>query len=350
MAQNYSQVLAELGQRLEPKLVSQINRANVLAQILSNEPAQDSVCRWEVRMGTETPTTAVIADGTDVSVFNTDTKKPAVLQFGTYHDAFSITDKQISAAMVANNPEALMDIFSHELMESVERLSRAVAYDAILGAGGADQIHGLLAAGAPAVGATGTYATINRATPGNEQFRGNSQAEVGTPALSASILRKMDTAIYNASGLRPDAWLCNPINHNQYGDSLGSNRRYIQDVQVDKGLVKLDGGYRVLEFDGAPVIMDKLVPAGSVIALSTSVVKWSQLPPPADRGLFSIGEQKTIMGSPERQMPGTSLPLTAYVKRLATGGNANKFAVYVYPQLKVKRPGACGVITGLLAS
>lgn len=352
MAQTYSALLAELGTRVYPRVISQINRSNVLAALLPEEPAWDSVCTWDVRMGTETPTTAVIADGADVSVFGDDTIKKATLQFGTYHDAFALTDKQLSAAAIANNPESLYDYFEAKYLESIERLSRAIANDAINGDGSANTIHGLLASGAPAIGAVGTYAGIDRSVGGNAQFRGNALALVSTPAITADHLRSADTLVYNASGTRCDAWLMNPINHNQYGSSLGSNRRYIQDVFTNDGrTVKLDGGYRVLEFDGSAVIMEKLIPAGTIVGVNTSSMSWSQLPaPPQAASLLAIGGSKMLGGSAERQLNGKTMPLTAYLKRLANAGNANKFANYVYPQLKVKRPNCNVIITGALAS
>jgi hypothetical protein len=352
MAQNYTQILTELGQNIAPKVVSQINRTNVLAALLKEEPAYDAVCTWDVRMGTETPTTAVIADGADVSVFNDDTIKKAFLEYGTYHDGFQITDKQMSAAGVMSNPNGLFDYFEAKLMESAERLARATAKDAITGAGGADRIHGLLAAGAPAIGATGVYAGIDRAVGGNAQFRGNALAVAATPALSASHLRSADMLVYAAAGTRCDVWLMNPVNFNQYGDALGANRRYIQDVYKNDGsTVKMDGGYRVLEFDGAAVIMDKLIPAGTVIGLDTQSMAWSQLSANnVTNAIFSMGGTRMLNGGAERQLDGKSSPLTAYLKKLANGGNANKFALYCYPQLKVKQPNRNVIITGLLST
>src|SRR5688500_2488261 len=115
---NYASLSAALATLFEDDVSSQINRAVVLAQVLEVVPGTGKNITWAIRHGSATG--ATIADGADVSVFNNDTKAPATLDFGTYHDAFSITGKILAAARAAGNPRQLASLFVDELGDSTE--------------------------------------------------------------------------------------------------------------------------------------------------------------------------------------------------------------------------------------
>ncbi len=115
-------VLASLADRFRSRLANQINRASVLAQLLPVGTGTGKNIQWVIRTGSALGSS--IADGADVSVFNNDAKDPAVLQYGVYHDAFSLTGKAMAGARAAGNPEELAALFMDELGDSVDQILR----------------------------------------------------------------------------------------------------------------------------------------------------------------------------------------------------------------------------------
>ena len=335
-----------LATKYEDQIAWQINRAVVLAQLLPVTPGQGKNIQWDLRTGTAVPTTAVIADGADVSTWNSDTKVPAVLQYGTYHDAFTISGKALDLARASGNPAELANLIEEELSESITRLAVAIAYDLYVGTGATNHINGLVTATstAGALAATGTYATIARS--GYAQWAGNVLSNGAVErALTLELMRDMDRTIYTASGKNADLIVCGPLAHEAYGNLLGQPRRYVQDVTVRGIKITLDGGFKSLEFDGVPVIRDSLCPAGYMLFLNTEQVHLKQPPMmPGNRGMVALA------GTPESQFGAGSMKLTAKVKALAETGDHVKIALFAYPQIQVKRPNACGMISDLLTS
>jgi hypothetical protein len=270
-----------------------------------------------------------------------------VLQFGTYHDAFSISGKARAAAAAAGNPAELVDLFGEEIEESVQRLALKIAQDIYTGTGAADNINGLLTASgaAPAIAATGIYAGINRATYSQWDATVMSNGAVPRP-LTVDLLREMRRRVYTASGEKPDLIVTDPIQHEKYGATFGTNRRYLQDIFLRGQMIKLDGGYQVLEFDGIPVVEDVNHPTGKVTFLNTRHCHLKQLPSPAD-ALNGGKGNITLHGTPEEQYGQQAMKLSARVQPLAITGDALKFALFTYPQIQLKRPNTTGVIEDL---
>lgn len=325
---------------------NQINRAVVLAQVLDVKPGTGKNIQWVAKTGTATPAGAVIADGADVATFNNDTKSPAVLQFGTYHDAFALTGKALAAARAAGNPAELAALLVDELGDSVERLARAIGEHVYTGTGATNTIHGLHDATVPAIGETGIYAGINRATV--TQWQGN-VVDAAAANLSFAHIRQLRREIYVASGEKPDLFITDPVQHEKLGALYQQERRYVDQIRrADGTVIKLDGGYQVLEFDGIPVIEDTQHPAQKFTALNTRHVYLTQLPDSPDavnRAMGSVG----LAGTPEEQYGAGKIKLAARIQPLAITGDAFKFQLILYPQLVVRRPNSCGYITNLAA-
>lgn len=345
MAQvSLSAIATALATLFEDKIQWQINRAVVLGQLLEVSPGTGKNIQWVARFGTATPATAVIADGADVSVFNSDSKVPAVLQFGTYHDAFSITGKARAGAAAAGNPNELADLFAEEIMESVTRLAKAIAVDCYTGSGATDTLHGLLHSQG-GISATGTYATIDRAV--QTQWASNVLANGGVARpLTLDLMRQMRRSIYTQSGERPDLIVTDPIQHEKYGKLFATERRYVDAVRIRGEAIKLDGGYQVLEFDGIPLVEDINHPAGKMTFMNSRHVKLKQLPDSPDSMNRAAG-MVALQGTPEEQYGAGSPKLVARIQPLAITGDAYKFQLICYPQIQVKRPQACGVIEDL---
>jgi len=340
-------VLNALASRFKSQLSNQINRASVLAQVLPVGAGTGKNIQWVARTGSALGSS--IADGADVTVFNNDDKRPAVLQYGVYHDAFSITGKALAGARAAGNPEELASLFLDELGDSVERLASRLNIDFWSGDGTGENMFGLLAA-AGGLQDSGVYAGIDRAAVA--QWQGNVLDNAGTGrALTFDVMREMRRTIYEASGEKPDLIVCSPALHEKYGRLFGAERRYVDQIRMRGNTIRLDGGYQVLEFDGIPVIEDKDCPTESatqhqMVFLNSRHVEIMQLADQSDRVNNGLSMAR-LGGTPEEHMGSGEFGLQARVQPLAITGDAYKFALYVYPQVCVKRPNACGVIKDL---
>lgn len=342
--QEYSTIESVLADLFYDDLSNAINRAVVLGQILDVKPGPGKNIQWVAKTGTATPATAVIGDGDDVTVFNSDTKRPAVLQYGTYHDAFAITGKALAAARAAGNPAELAALLVEELGESVTRLASAIGAHIYTGDGSTDTIAGLLDATNPAIGDIGTYATIARGSVA--QWKGN-VVDANGDTLSFELIRDLRRAIYVASGQKPDLFFCDPLQHETLGLLYGDKRRYVDEIRRNDGTrIKLDGGYQVLEFDGIAVVEDVQCPAGVFGALNTRYVHLSQMFDSPDALNRAMG-QVQLAGTPEEQYGAGKLKLSARIQPLAITGDAFKFQLILYPQLVVRCPNTCGYIENL---
>lgn len=324
-----------------------INRAIVLAQLLPTVPGNGKNLSWVGRFGVAAPATAPIADGATVSVLNSDAKVAATLNYGIYHDAFSTTGFAAASAAASGNPAELSDLFAEEIMESTTRLAMAVANDIYVGTGAGVNMNGLLSASgaAPGIGATGTYAGINRGT--QTQWAATVMANGGAPRpLSLALMREMRRRIYIASGMKPDLIVCDPVTHEKYANLFGPERRYNQDVTLRGQTIKLDGGMQALEFDGIPVVEDVSHPAGKMTFLNTREVALRFLPDAARVAAQSRGSV-ALSGTPEEQFGFGGTKMSARIQPLAVVGDAFPFALYIYPQVQVRRCNAHGVINDL---
>lgn len=335
-------VASALATIFEDQVVDQFNRSVVLTKLLPFAEAEGQNITWDANFGT-LPGSSVLADGANVSAFNNDSLVKATLNFGTYSEAFSVSGKALAAAARAANPEQLADLFAEKMDNAVTRLAANLNKDFFSGSGATDTIMGLTAAGG-GLKATGTYAGIDRSV--QTQWAGNELTAGGTARpLTFQLMRDTRKAIYVASGLMPDLIVCDPSQHEAYGNLFGSNRRYVQQISLRGQKFALDGGYQALEFDGIPVIADPNCPAGMMLFLNTKYVKVRQLPSamvPDQRG-GSI----RLHGTAEEQLGSGETGMTARINPLAVNGDAYPFQLILYPQIQVTRPNACAILGDL---
>lgn len=327
----------------EDKVASTINRATVSLELFDVEDGGAAI-QWDAEFGSAVG--AARAEGADVSAFNDDELVPALLDYGTYDDAFAITGKALAKAYASGNPKDLEDLFGYKIMRSAERLAKGIAGNVHDGTGATDQIAGFRpTGGGGALGATGTYAGIDRAT--YPQWAATVKANGGVGrALSLDLMRETVTDIYKASGLHFDAVLCDPDMHRKYGALIGQERRYVQQVTLRGQTIVLDGGYQVLEFDGRPVIMDVDAQPEEMLFLSSNDIKIKQLPSPV-RSEHSGGMTMGIGGTPEHQLGASRKRLQARVNFLAKAGDKYKFQLIAYPGLQVRTPNRHGVLADI---
>lgn len=333
-AVDLSAIASALATLFEDKIAMQINRSVVLAQLLEVKPGNGKNLTWNARFSAASYQAAVIADGADVAGYNSDLKVPATLDYGTYHDPFSISGKARAAAALTGNPADLEDLYAEEIEESVTRLASNIGSDFYVGTGATDHIMGLTATNGP-LKATGTYANISRAT--YTEWASNVLANGGVErALSFSLMRQATRAVYDASGEHVDLIMCGSLIHEKYGELFGDNRRYLQEVYLRGQKIVLDGGYKALEFDGIPVVKDRHCPAGKMLFLTTSHIKIRPLPHAPDAVNRSTG-MIGLHGTPEGQYGAGKNVLTARINPLSVTGDAYKFQLITYPQIQVKR-------------
>lgn len=336
MAMNIAALANLMAELFDDRIASQINRTAPLLQLLPKKMATSKEVRWDAKLGAAGTGSAVIADGTAPSVFTSDTRKPASLQYGTYHGAFSITPKTFAYARAAGNPSELADIFMEEMGDCIERLAVDVAVDVFAGAGGANTIAGL----GLGVDSTGVYAGVDRAV--DTQW---ASSEIDNTITTNSLeidMRQMRTDIYKASALPPDLIVCDPDTFKKYGDTFTGSRQYRQDVFLRGQKISLDAGYSALDFDGIPVVQDVRCQANTMYFLNTNHVTLEQLPDPNTAG--NQGRIITASAETDQEQNIGGGVLQARFIPLSFDGGTYPFVLYVYPQLAVRRPNSCGKI------
>jgi len=342
---NLSAVAASLGTIFEDQIVSQINRATVLLQVLPTGFGNTHNIKWVNRFGTGTGST--ITDGADVdrtSGVGNDDRVAATLEYGTYNESFAVTGKALAGALATGNPADLKNLFAEELSDAIERLTKKLQLDLYTGTGTSEAMLGLYAT-AGALRATGTYAGIDRAVrtqwAATEMLNGSV-----VRALTLDLMREMRRRIYIASGKKPDLIVTGPIVHEKYGKLMGQQRRYVQEVLMRGQRIVLDGGYQLLEFDGIPVLEDVDAPADKMAFLNTRYLRVLQLPDSPSAVNQSQG-MVGLKGTDEEQLGMPSAKLQARINPLGRDGDKYVFQLILYPQLQNKRCNAGGFIGDL---
>jgi hypothetical protein len=342
-----STVVDSLATIFEDEIASQFNRSVVLSQLLPFKAGSQKQLAWVPEFSDSSKNYAgAVAEGADVSNYSDDVLKPATLPWTNYSEQFSISGLALAAAAATRNPMEIADLFAEKLDRAVTRLCRKLNVDWYSGDASASpaQIAGLLDADG-ALQAASTYAGLSGATYSEWNANVNSHGGV-LRDLSIQLMRDLRVSIFNASGERPDLIICDATQQERYGALLGPARRYVQDVSLRGMSVKLDGGYQSLDFDGIPVIADPNCPAGSMLFLNTKHVAIRQLPPAMmPMGLSSATIR--LHGTAEEQLGQTGTAMVARINLLAVTGDAYKFQLILYPQLQVRRPNTCGVLSDL---
>lgn len=349
-AVDVSRITSALATLFQPRIIAQMNRSVVGLQVLPFSMGSGKNLSWDVEFSAATEATdSTLAEGADVSTYQDDDIQPAVLQWGNYSEAFSITGKALAVAAAAGNPEDLVDLFGQKIERAVRRLTKNLGKDLWRGSGATNYMHGFyggttLTSGAPLSDA-GSYAGVSRVTYAT--WGSNVLANGGVArALSFTLMRDTRREIYEACGEMPDLIVCDALQHERYGALFGDQRRYVQEITLRGQKIVLDGGYRALEFDGIPIIADVNHPAGTMTWLNTNYCKVRQLPDKATSANRSPG-MIGLHGSAEEQFGASQTQLVARINPLAVTGDAYKFQLVLYPQLQVERPNACGVLSDL---
>jgi hypothetical protein len=357
-----SVITAALAVKYEAKIASQIPRTVILAKLLDAQIGDGKNVSWDVRFGDVRPSGYVLPEGSDVTMFNSDTKIPATLNFGTIVEGFALTDKARAMAYASPSPQGLINLLESEAEEAIERLTAAFGYELWFGdTSTSDHMTGILGSPTPALWSssyglmdtTGVYAGISRTA--YPQWAGTVSLNTASPGthrdLTLDLMRDHRKAQTVKGRHKPDAWLTSPFNFEEYAKLFGAQRTLLQDVYVRGQKIELDGGNQGLLFDGVPVIEDYDCPEGIMVALNTSSMKLRYLPDAPDLMPERAKGERELEGTEEEQgISGKLSGIKAYLKVLSTAGLYERFAFKLWPCLQIRHPAWNGVLGDLRTS
>lgn len=330
-----SAISSALSLIFDAKLARQWNRMARTISILDAKPGNGKSVNWDVSTSGQTAT--AYTEGADITTGELliDAKVPMVLAWGLYRNAFGLTDHQLEAALQSKgSAEELMQLLEESVYESVAALASKLNADLFTGVGTSSALCGL----DTSLITTGNYA--GQSVTGTV-LASNIDANSNTGrALTLETMDKMESAIFTASGMRPDVIVTTPKVFVKYKSLFEPIRRLVGDApnRYDTSVTD-DQVY----FQGIPVIRDKDCPAGKMYFLNKSAVHMAYMPP-ANFGDAVSFVVKMGMGSNadgDEQTFGIPFRVTS----LAKTGDSTKFFIRTAAQLVVRRPNACGLIS-----
>ncbi len=268
-------------------------------------------------------------------------KAPATLAFGNYRAPAMITDLAGMLASVATgSPTELMSLVDHEVKDSLVQITKQIAIDFYIGDGTAANTNpNIVGLTGGAALSTGSYAGLDRGT--YTQWAANELANgaVDRP-LTDDLMRQAEVAIFNAGGEPPNLILTTANVHRKYANLFGSIQRVQTAGQMPQQLAM---GTNELLWGNMPVQRSARCPAKKLFMLNTNDVEF----------VF-----------PAQMMPVASVPMNPMVKRmgldlkqqymlpiivepLARDGNALKYNVWTYVQLRVRNPNRVATISDI---
>lgn len=338
---NLSAVANALSQGFAPDLMRQYNRVTVLGSEIGSifQPGNGKNVAWDVMMDGQTA--ASYAEGADVTSgeFTVDAPLPATLSWGHYRSAFQVSETQLNAAFYSKESgTALITMLKERMLSAVGKLASVENGDCWTGTGtdgsGNPNIVGLAGG---ALAATGNYAGISRST--YPLWQGNVLANGGSArALTQDLLEQAEQDIYVASSMRPTLIVCSP----------GVWRKYISlwapTQRVNDNMQRFDASVSDLSFKGIRVVRDKDAPAGTLLMLTTDVIKKVYLPEIPDAQVDAVVAQLTPGEGTNGAGVDTPLQLPFKFEALAKTGDSVKFMCKSVLNLMVGRPNAQALV------
>jgi hypothetical protein len=293
------------------------------------------------------------AEGADMSDsdYDSHTRKQATHSWAEYRAGVKVSG--LAQALSAMNAGIPIDLFSDEMRDAIDYLASVLStntYDGTVGASPAE-LDGL----ASAIDSTGTYAGLARGTYAEWA---SAEDTLAAASLSLSNLRsKLHQAVYDLCGKYPDIVVCDSTRFSAVGDLFGSERRYLDTIVNAYGdevsLPKIRGGFRAIEVDGIPYVMDRHATSATFYALNYDSVEYVQVPPAAPAAMANevVAAAKMLTGESLAVDPLVAKfaqgarRLQPYIKAIAPTGDAFKAMVYWYGQIRVRYPNRCGKLT-----
>lgn len=321
--------LIMLAQEFRGDIIAQVNRRVTLLKLLRVIPGGGKNVAWATKADGHLGEN--YTDGADASNYGSDAQDDAVLSWGLYRSPFHVTKLAMDTAGSASSPLGNRSLWAENVRDASAKLADTLEDEAFNGVGTGTLICGLDAA----IGDTAnTYATINRATGGNEYWRPTvSDPGALTPLTFAQIRSDLGT-IGDACGESPDIAVCSTAVFNQLAGLFDSNRRW-ESVSTARGDIKLSNGYEGIQIDNCMFIKARRATASQMYYLNSNYVHFETLPdasyPPE---VYSMVQADDGYGS---------VPFNFHYEMLAKTGPSSKAEALAQMQLVVKRPNACGV-------
>ena len=111
------------------------------------------------------------------------------------------------------------------------------------------------------------YQAITRAN--YPEYQGN-VVDNGTAAITEAKLRSMLDLCETEGDSRPDLIITDYVQRAKYEALLTPSKRFVNPMS-------LEGGFRALEFDGLPIVVDKDCPPEHWFFMNTETIKWYQM-------------------------------------------------------------------------
>lgn len=280
-------------------------------------------------------------EGADAANFGSDKQKAAILPFARYRGNIHISGTARAAARTSRTPLGNVQIWARNIVNASAAVASSMNADVYVGAGG-NALVGL----ASAIGdVANTYAGIDRSDSANAYWRPYVVDPGVATALTFDQIRKDLSAIYIASGTKPDVALVHPDVLRAIATLFDPVKWYSYIVQSAelmtagaRGRASFDGGIGAINFDGCNFVEDKDCPSGLIHYVSTPHVRM-EYQPIDDSDILGMGDESADVVADDGFGP---TPLGLTVEMLGKAGDSDRAMVKGYPQLGVERPNACG--------
>lgn len=324
--------LLAFGQLLRGETVRTINRKSSTLRALRIVDGIGQNCAWAVegdgQVGEE------FSEGAAAANFTSDSQTQAVLQWARARSNFKVTGSARRAARSAQaGPGGNKALIARNLVNSSAKVASIMNGRLFNGTGASDMPVGFDAA----IGDdANTYATINRATAGNEFWKPTVVDPGSLIAPTFSLMRSDRTKIFKACGEMPDLALVAPEVFDTIGGLYDSTRRYVKDIVTARGKVTLDAGFEALELDGMFFLKDKDATANRIYYVNSNYVEIQVQQPDLD----ALGDVTMNMAADDGY---GAFPLGIQCTKLAKDGDSDKYMCLSEYALVVRRPNTCGV-------
>lgn len=343
--ETFSTISTALSQIYSARLADQRNMDAIELSVLNIVPNDSGKnVAWDARFS-GTKATTVFADGSDVdpAEYTKTVKVPATLGFGNYRSPASISDlAAILSAVAEGSPDELRQLVDTEIKDSLIQITKDIAVDVYTGtgtSGGNPNIVGL--AGGAAL-STGSYATIDRGTYTEWAANVIGNGGVDRP-LTDDLMRQAEVAVFNAGGGPANMILTTGNVHRKYAGLFQAMLRVNTGGQMPSQYAM---GTNDLYWSNMPVTRSSRAPAKKLFMFNTNDVElvFPRIMMPVASVPMNPMVQKMGMDLKRQYM----LPIM--VEPLARTGNALKFNVYTFVQLRARRPNAIATITDISES
>lgn len=328
--QSLASLTPYLAIQIRDDIVRAYNRRSPTMRMFPTRPGagQNSTWEWE----SDAALVETFADGADVVNFGSDLPHIAALPWANYRANFRITDLARAAARSSGSPQALVNLWAHNMVNSISKMASVLNKDSYSGAGG-NALTGL----DTFIDNANTVAGVDRTLAANAGFRAT-VIDPGVPtAPTLGLIRDDIRQIYEISGEMPTIAITNPTTYNVIGALFDNQRYYMVDIlSTARGEVRLDASIGGVIVEGCTFLRDKDCTPGRIYYLNPSAIAYGYLPQD------NTADPPDTVNRPLDDGYGP-IPLGMKFKHLATQGASERASGQIFLQLNVLAPHLTGV-------